>query len=67
MHALQLEIGTYAKNFADNSDRKRIQRQERRNLSQTKEARKARREQLMKENQLYDKDEGLLYGPGIAD
>ncbi|CAK9814870.1 hypothetical protein ANTQUA_LOCUS8255, partial [Anthophora quadrimaculata] len=67
MYALELQIGSAAKNFADNSDQKRIQRQERRSLSTTKEVRIARREALMEENQLYEQAEGLLYGPGIAD
>lgn len=67
MQALELEIGIYAKQFADNSDDKRIQRQERRTLSESKEARKARRGELAERNELHEEAEGLLYGPGIAD
>ena len=37
-----------------------------RSLSETKDARTARKQQLMEENQLFEEKEGLLYEPGIA-
>ena len=67
MHALRLEIGKCAKNFADNSDQRRQWRQERHSLSETKKVRKDRREQLIEANKLYEKTDSLLYEPGIAD
>jgi len=67
MSKMDLVIGKQSKTYADDNDERRIVRQERRSLSQTKEARTARRNQLLIENELYEKAEGLLYGPGIAD
>jgi len=67
MSKMDLIIGKQSKTYADDNDERRIVRQERRSLSQTKEARTARRNQLLIENELYEKAEGLLYGPGIAD
>jgi len=58
-------IGRQSKSYADN--KRRVVRQERRNLSKTKEARKAHREQLLTENEFYEKVEGPLYNSGIAD
>ena len=65
IHALQLEIKMHAKNFADNSDQRRMQRKEWGSLLETKKVRKARREQLIEAYQFYEKAEGLSYGPGI--
>ena len=67
MSKMDLVIGKQSKTYADDNDERRIVRQERRSLSQTKEARTARRNQLLIENELYEKAERLLYGPGIAD
>ena len=59
-------IGRQSKSYDDNDDQ-RVARQKRHNLLETKEARKARREQLLMKNELYEEVEGLLYGPEIAD
>lgn len=67
MNLLNLTIGTYAKVFAHNTDEARISRQDRKSLSETKDARTARKQQQIEENQLFEEEEGLLYGPGIAD
>jgi len=67
MSTLRLIIGKQTKIYANNIDERRVQRQERRNFLETKEARKARKEQLLEENQILKKAEGLLFGPGIAD
>ena len=40
---------------------------ESRSLSETKEACKARRDQMMKANKLHKKAGTFLYGPGIVD
>ncbi|KAL1501847.1 hypothetical protein ABEB36_007097 [Hypothenemus hampei] len=63
----ELQIAAIAKKFAENSDQKRMTRQDRRSLLETKEARAARREAMLEENLFYEESEGLLYGPGIAD
>ncbi|XP_074103953.1 uncharacterized protein LOC141530632 [Cotesia typhae] len=52
MNLLNLNIGTYAKIFADSTDEERITRQNRKSLSETKEARSARRQHQIDENQL---------------
>lgn len=67
MNTLEIIIGKQSKTYADNIDEHRVIRQERRSSLTTKEACKARREQLLEENELYEEAEGLLYGPGIAD
>ncbi|KYN32611.1 hypothetical protein ALC56_13092, partial [Trachymyrmex septentrionalis] len=58
---------TASKSHADDNDNRRVGRQEYRSLLETKEARKARREQLLMETELYEEAEGLLHGSGIAD
>jgi len=65
MSMLDIIIGRQSKSYAD--DKRRVAWQERRSLSEIKEARKARREQLLTENEFYEEVEGPLYGPGIAD
>lgn len=67
METLELKIGQQCKFFADTSDAQRVTRQERRSLSSTKEARTARRLRQIEQNQFNEEEEGLLYGPGIAD
>lgn len=67
MDTLELKIGSHCKEYADSYDAARIQRQERRSLSSSKEARAARKEINLQQQQLYEDAEGLLYGPGIAD
>jgi len=62
---LDIIIGKQSKSYADDNDKRWVARQERRgSLSETKEARKAHREQLLTENEFYEKVEELLYGPG---
>ncbi|XP_076221633.1 uncharacterized protein LOC116431900 [Nomia melanderi] len=67
MSALNIVIRKQTKTYADKIDEQRIIQQERRTSLITKEARKARREQRMEGNQLYEETEGILYGAGIAD
>jgi len=67
MNSLDIIVGTYSKVFAENTDEARIAKQNRRSLFATKEARKARKQQQLEDNQLFEEDEGLLYAPGIAD
>lgn len=67
METLQINIGTTCKMFADSVDANRIKRQERRSCISTKEARLARKQVLMEQNEIFEETEGLLYGPGIAE
>lgn len=67
METLDIKIGQQCKLFADTYDAKRMTRQERRSLNSTEEARMARRQEQIELNEFYEKAEGLLYGPGIAD
>ncbi|CAK9816232.1 hypothetical protein ANTPLA_LOCUS8931 [Anthophora plagiata] len=67
MQELQLIIGKEAMDYAEETNQRRIQRQERRSSLSTKEARKARRDQLAEQNEYFEEAEGLLYGAGIAD
>lgn len=66
MNRLEIIIGKQSKTYADNIDKHRVIRQERCSSLATKEARKARRQQLLEEKEMYEETEGLLYGPGIA-
>ena len=42
-------------------------RQNRRSALETKESRKTRKDELQAQNEIYEEEEGLLYGAGIAD
>jgi len=68
MSMLDIIIDRQSKSYADN-DKWRVTRQEHRSLSEMKETREARREQLLMEKfyEFYEETEGPLYGPGIAD
>ncbi|KAL1516354.1 hypothetical protein ABEB36_000273 [Hypothenemus hampei] len=48
-------------------DQNRVTRQNECSQSETKKARKARQEELQATNELYEAEEGLLYGAGIAE
>ncbi|XP_025264145.1 uncharacterized protein LOC112637805 [Camponotus floridanus] len=67
MRDLDLTIGLECKNFADSYDSNRVKRQERRSLNSSKEARTAQKEKNAAELDDFIEEEGLLYGPGIAD
>lgn len=67
MNDLELQIGLQCKHFADIYKINRISRQERRSLQCTKEARTARKEEQATLLSEFEEEEGLLYGPGIAD
>ena len=67
MDELGIVVGNRSFSFAREIDDRRISRQNRRSTAETKEARKLRKEQLQAENEAYEKEEGLLYGAGIAD
>ncbi|XP_014478848.1 PREDICTED: uncharacterized protein LOC106746604 [Dinoponera quadriceps] len=67
MNKLDIEIGILAHNFAITKDEKRINRQNRRSYSSSKEARTARRMEMMAQNEFYEEADGLLYAAVIAD
>ncbi|EFN86877.1 hypothetical protein EAI_01805 [Harpegnathos saltator] len=67
MKILIIKIGLICKTIADSIDAGRTKRQERRRLSSTKDARLARKQQLIDHNEMYEKAEDLFHGPEIAD
>lgn len=67
MDELKIVIGQQCRLFAEKCDSERIERQERRSISSTREARLARREEQSALNEFYEKSEGLLYVAGTAD
>ena len=67
MQQLQLKIGQQCIMFADNLDKQRIERENRRASLSIKEARTARRLEQLHQNEYYEEAEALLYGAGIAE
>ena len=67
MQQLQLKISQQCNMFADNVDKQRIERENRRAPLSSKEVRTARRLEQLHQNEYYDEAEGLLYGAGIAE
>ncbi|KZC13116.1 hypothetical protein WN55_05539, partial [Dufourea novaeangliae] len=61
MNILQIKIGHECKSFADKYNAARVNRQERRSPSSSKEARSARREQQLEQQQFFEEAEGFLY------
>ncbi|KZC07937.1 hypothetical protein WN55_10083 [Dufourea novaeangliae] len=67
MQELDLVIGQQCKMFANVYDEQRLKRQERRSFSTTREARIARKKKNATLLEEFEEEEGLMYGPGIAD
>ena len=67
MNHMGIAIGQQTKMFADRADESRLERAERRHSASTKKARTAQRDARLADNELFMEEEGLLYGPGIAD
>lgn len=67
MNELSFVVGSQSFNFAGNMDESRVKSQNRRSSLETKEARKAREEEMQAQNDAFEEEEGLLYGAGIAD
>lgn len=65
MQNLEIKMGQQCLNFA-NTYEERLRRQERRGFNATKEARQARRQLEMDQNEFFEESEGLFCGPGIA-
>ena len=66
MGVLELKIGPTCEAAAEQRDNDRLRHQARASSAQSKEARTLARTEKMKENQLYEESEGILYKPGIA-
>lgn len=64
---MEIVVGPIAKKYADKRDSERIMQAEKRHEKASKEARTARREAQAALQELYEEEEGVLYGPGIAD
>ncbi|XP_067208105.1 uncharacterized protein [Linepithema humile] len=67
MNELQIVVGSLSFNFGKQTDEQRVKRQNRRSSLETKEARIARKKQMLAANLAYEEEEGLLYGAGIDD
>lgn len=62
-----ITIGPVTRSFAEKRDNYRIKIAEKRHTEASKEARIVRRNLNIAENEFYEEEEGVLYGPGIAD
>ena len=67
MQVLDLIIGRQCKIFTDVHDAQRLKRQKHRSLSSIREERTTRGEQNADLLEEFEEEEGLMYGPGIAD
>ena len=67
MNELNIIVGNSSYSFAHKMDERRVSRQNRRSALETREARKARKEELRAQNEEFENEEGLIYGAGIAD
>ncbi|CAH2100863.1 unnamed protein product [Euphydryas editha] len=67
MNSLQIDIGRQCMSYKEKVDEQRMSRENRRSSLTTKQARQACLQELAKKNEFYERTEGLLYSPGIAD
>ncbi|KOC58640.1 hypothetical protein WH47_02077 [Habropoda laboriosa] len=67
MNELKILVGSRCFSYAQEMNERRVSRHNRRSALETKETRKARKEELQAQNKAYEEEEGLLYGAGIAD
>ncbi|EZA47227.1 hypothetical protein X777_16489 [Ooceraea biroi] len=67
MEGMGIKLGINAKIMADRRDERRFRIAEKRATAASKEARLAHRLEQCTKNELYEEEEGILYGPGIAD
>ncbi|XP_043264265.1 uncharacterized protein LOC122404392 [Colletes gigas] len=65
--ALDITIGKHCKRFTDSRDEMRLNKAEFRSLQRTKETRTVIKMKRTLQQELFEEEEGLLYGPGIAD
>jgi len=67
METLGLKIGLHASNYAFKRDNDRLHRSERRSSDLAKRSRIENREETSSLRDFQEKEEGVLYGPGIAE
>lgn len=67
MTTIGIEIGEQTKIFSSARDEKRLVRSARRSHEATKEAHTQRRLEQQEKTEFYEQEEGILYGPDIAD
>ncbi|CAD6206356.1 GSCOCG00010034001-RA-CDS [Cotesia congregata] len=67
MNSMQIVIGRQCMSYREKIDDQRVSRENRRSSLTTKQTRQACLQELTKKNEFYERTEGLLYGPGIAD
>lgn len=66
MDVMGIKIGPYAEQLAQERDAQRIYRADRQSMSDSKEARTARKKAKTEELEEYEKTEGILHGAGIV-
>lgn len=67
LHTMGVKIGQKANVYVTLRNQQRIDRSGRRSIFALKEARSARREALLAQDHFYEREEGAIYGPGLAD
>lgn len=67
LEVMGCSLGPGSLSFAEDCDNARVQRADQRSSFASKAARIARREARAAEEEVYDEEEGTMYGPGIAD
>jgi len=67
LETMGCSLGPESLRFVEECDNARVRRADQRSSDASKQARIARKEARAVEDELYDAEEGLMYGPGIAD
>jgi len=67
MQVMGITIGPYVKSAADARDNERVRKAEAAHSAASKEHRLTLRQERTAQNEFYEQEEGVLYGPGIAD
>lgn len=67
LETMRVKIGPQAKGYVQQRESSRIDRSEKRTRDVVKQARIAKREDEAALRDFQEEEEGLLYGPGIAD
>lgn len=67
MEVMNIKIGPIALEYARSRDNLRIRKANRESSESSKEARTKRKDVKSLENEMYEENEGILYGAGIAD
>jgi len=67
LETMGCSLGNGSISFADHCDNARVKQADQRSSFSSKSARISRREARAAEDELFDQEEGIMYGPGIAD